>query len=656
MTNRFLRRILAAICLLCFGPGYAQVKIPELRVCDDCLQDVFYQLFEASNEALPPTAYDSARFQFSIEVASEQKALLYLGDSEYITVMVNQDTLLAGKFIPKKKLEHPFARYLIPVKLKVGFNDFQAYMTQNDGKSFTIRPILMLGSDISEAVPMYYAKNEPARMVNLICVVLISLLFLYSLYQAFFLGNNLYKAYSLYLVSILFFLFLFSDEYLQWHFLLPENLDKYGAFNIIPQGIIYTVYAEFGLALLDIKRNYKFLFRITRVYQVLTVLLTIFHAGYLIFSGGDQEFIFNYFFKVYVLVLVISLFMTLYILFKVKDKLKWFLLIGGSMIGWAVGYEIYEIFVKNSPKPRDFFYTLPSGFMHFSVLEISYVIESLIFLMGINFKNLRKEKENASLKEHLIIQLTEKEKLEKEVNELLQERLRESEKKLEIEQVYTENERNKTKLMQSQLSSLQLQMNPHYLFNSLNSINDFIISKKPQEASEYLALYARMMRGILRNSDKTFNTLEQEIQFCEDYLQLEALRFDGRFDYQIIRPKHLQLLEKHIPGMMLQPILENAVWHGMMPLKRKGSIIFDCGQSTEKEIVIEISDNGNGLDTDKEKSLKESYGLKNIKDKIALIENLYGKNIAFEMKNYPESTGVKVRFVFPDFDQINTDL
>jgi two-component system, LytTR family, sensor kinase len=373
----------------------------------------------------------------------------------------------------------------------------------------------------------------------------------------------------------------------------------------------------------------------------------------LIFSGGDQSFIYKYFLPLYAVILLISNYLTYLIIFKIKDQTKWFLIIGSLTIGWAVGYEVYNVFVNGSPKPRDFFYTLPSGFMHFSFVELSYVIESLIFLMGINFKNLRKEKENKALKERVIEQLKEKESLEKQVNQLLKDKLKNSEEQLQTELINSEYEQNKVQLLQSQLSSLQLQMNPHYLFNSLNSINDFIISKKPKEASEYLALYARMMRSILRNSDQTFNSLAQELQFCKDYLELEALRFEDRFKYQIIEPSKTSFLDKNIPGMMLQPILENAVWHGIMPKKGEGIIVLDCSQTTLHRIIIEISDNGSGLKTSDSAKMKESYGLKNINEKITLIQKLYSINIEFEIMNNPESSGVMVRFVFPEIENIN---
>ncbi|AWW00464.1 sensor histidine kinase [Arcticibacterium luteifluviistationis] len=629
--------------------GVQAQQVLPIEICENCLKEIFEDTFKATKEALPPTHKDSVSFKLKIPIGKSQKGLLYVGDSEYINVFNQSDTLKAGKFTPKAALESPFARYLIPISLKKGENDFLVKMSQNDGKYFTVAPKLVLGSDIEDAVSLYYLQNENARTVNLICILLLSLLLIFSLYHFVVLRNRIYGVYGCYIFSILLFLFLFTDEYSQWHFLLPNDLDKYGALNIIPQGIVYAVYTEFGIALLDIKRKDKWLFKVSKVFQVLIILLTSSHALYLILSGGDQEFIFKYFYKVYLILTVLSTYITFYIIFKFKDKLKWFLIIGSWVIGFAVSNEIINVFVMGVPKARDFFYTQPSGFLHFSFLEISYVIESLIFLMGINYGSLRKEKENVALREKLIEQLQEKEILEKEVNELLQDKLMASQQKLNLEKLTTENERNKSQLMQSQLSSLQLQMNPHYLFNSLNSINDFIISKRPEEASEYLALYARMMRNILRNSDKTFNTLEQELQFCEDYLSLESLRFEDKFKYKIIRPKNWKLLDRKIPGMMLQPILENAVWHGVMPLKRKGLIELEVSENAAEEVLIEIRDNGIGL-KENEIANHKSYALKNIQEKIELLFKLYQKKISFDINNREDRKGVLVKIKVPFFE------
>jgi sensor histidine kinase YesM len=384
---------------------------------------------------------------------------------------------------------------------------------------------------------------------------------------------------------------------------------------------------------------------VSRLFQILTVIVTFSHSIYLFWSGGDQSFIYNHFLKFYIVLGIVSTYMTIYIIFKVKDIYKWFLLLGASVLGWAVAYEVVQIFVKEIPKPRDFFYTIPGGFLHFSYVEMSYVLESLIFLIGISFKNLKKEKERNAQKEGMIKQLLER---EKEVNELLQDKLKSSLKELEMEQISSENQRNKAKLMQSQLSSLKLQMNPHYLFNSLNSINDFIISKRPEEASEYLALYARMMRSILKNSENDFNTIEQELQFSENYLTLESMRFEGKFSFKIMTPKSAAFIKREIPSMMLQPILENAVWHGMLPLLKDGEIAVDFTQITAKETLIIIRNNGPKLNYD---SKTKSYGIKNVKEKIELLNKMYDIDIQFYMKDSEDGVGVLVKLFMPVFDK-----
>jgi hypothetical protein len=226
----------------------------KVEVCENCFQEAFKETFEASKRALPPTHKDSARFTLKFNLEMEHSALLYLGDADYISVSLGRDTLLAGRFRSKNYLEKPFARYLIPLKLNKGENVLHVFMKQVDHKPFTVKPHLFLGSQIEEAIPLYYAQNENARIVNILSMVLLSLLLLYSFSQWVILKNRIFLFYGLYLFSVLFFLLVFSDEYLQWHLLLPERLHQYGAFNIIPQGLIYVVYCEFGIAFLDIKR------------------------------------------------------------------------------------------------------------------------------------------------------------------------------------------------------------------------------------------------------------------------------------------------------------------------------------------------------------------------------------------------------------------
>jgi hypothetical protein len=247
-----------AILLIALGSiqfSYGQKRM-NVEVCENCLIKVFNETFKATKVALSPSASDSASFTITIPAkANEERALLYLSDADYIQVFDGNQIYFAGRFTPKTKLSSPFAWYLIPIKLGSSPRELSVRIVQNDQLPFTIIPRLILGNEIEDVTPLYYSQNEPARMVNLISIVLLSLLLVYSIYQSVLLSSKIYKAYGFYLLSVLIFLLLFSDEYLQWHILLPQNLDHYGAYNIFPQGLIYVIYSEFGMAFWILRKN-----------------------------------------------------------------------------------------------------------------------------------------------------------------------------------------------------------------------------------------------------------------------------------------------------------------------------------------------------------------------------------------------------------------
>ncbi|UBM59328.1 histidine kinase [Marinilongibacter aquaticus] len=632
------------ILLLLGERAYSQQS--ELKLCQNCLPAYFDSLFTADQNLPKAQWFGPHTFNYQFGADSTDSALLFVGDSQYIEVIVNaSDTLWAGELQATDKLKQSYARYLLPIHVQKGENRISIHTENKTDEAYFLKPILFKGQKWKEAKLLIFSKNELVRSVHVGILCLLGIMLFYAFFQYFLLRRSIFKVYALYVSSIILFLLLFSDYYFEWHYLkifLPED---YEAFMLIAQAFIYIFYAEFGVHFLELKSKDPFLVRITRVFQASTLIVVIINAIFLL-NSQEKGFYNHYFYVLYFIPLAFSTYMALRIIFRIKDAMKWFIIIGSVLITAGTFIEILGVYVFHHPKARSFYFVPKSGLMDFNYAEIGFVLESMIFLMAIAYKSVRTEKMVRELNEKTIVQLKEKEMLEKQVNELLTEKLKNSDEMLADQKLLNENQRSRTKLMQAQLKSLQLQMNPHYLFNSLNSINDFILSKKPREASEYLALYARMMRNTLRNSETAFNSLEQELQYCEDYLKLEALRFDNNFHFELIRPKELSLLEIRIPSMMLQPVLENAVWHGMMKLERMGEIVLNARESTPNQIVIEITDNGHGL---AEKHINERFGLRNIREKIELLEQIYGQKVDFEIMNRKEAQGVRVRLVFPIF-------
>ena len=178
------------------------------------------------------------------------------------------------------------------------------------------------------------------------------------------------------------------------------------------------------------------------------------------------------------------------------------------------------------------------------------------------------------------------------------------------------------------LKSLRSQMNPHFIFNALNSVNSFIASNDERTANRYLTDFSLLMRAVLENSEEDFIPLEKEIELLELYTKLEHFRFQDKFDYNIHVDKHINVNEFQIPPMLLQPYIENAVWHGLRYKKTKGRLDISITQNKPGEIAIIITDDGIGrkkskaLKTENQQK-KNSKGMGNIKKRVSILNDMY---------------------------------
>ncbi len=198
------------------------------------------------------------------------------------------------------------------------------------------------------------------------------------------------------------------------------------------------------------------------------------------------------------------------------------------------------------------------------------------------------------------------------------------------------------------LKSLRTQMNPHFIFNALNSVNSFIAQNDERTANRYLTDFSTLMRSVLENSEEDFIPLEKEVELLDLYLKLEHSRFKDKFDYEFLVDDAIELSLFQIPPMLLQPYVENAVWHGLRYKKEKGFLKVQLLKKDEETIRIEISDNGIGrkkskeLKTDYQKK-KKSKGMQNIKQRIAILNKMYKDKVdVFIEDMYDDETGTKV--------------
>ena len=218
------------------------------------------------------------------------------------------------------------------------------------------------------------------------------------------------------------------------------------------------------------------------------------------------------------------------------------------------------------------------------------------------------------------------------------------------------------KVAEIEMKALRAQMNPHFIFNCLNSINRYIIKSDHITASGYLTRFSKLIRLILDNSIADTTTLENEVQLVHLYLEMEELRYDGRFTYRIEIEPALLSETIMIPSMLIQPYAENAIWHGLLHKAGTGHLAINFKLHEINILKIDIEDNGVGRARSAELKSKnalknKSYGMQITGDRINIVNRLYNMKasaIVQDMVNTDGTpAGTKVSLLIP-FERVET--
>lgn len=211
-----------------------------------------------------------------------------------------------------------------------------------------------------------------------------------------------------------------------------------------------------------------------------------------------------------------------------------------------------------------------------------------------------------------------------------------------------QKEEQKRKAVEAELAALRSQMNPHFIFNSLNAIQDFIFQHKTEEANEYLTKFARMMRAILNQSRKQFVSIEEEADLLRMYLELESLRFNQAFSWTLEVDTNLITSEMMIPSMILQPVVENSIKHGFRNLQRKGILSVSFSVS-DGMICCEVQDNGCGRKPESESNVN-SHALLITNERLEIFNQSMQQPCTMQVIDLFETgvpAGLKTVFRFP---------
>lgn len=211
------------------------------------------------------------------------------------------------------------------------------------------------------------------------------------------------------------------------------------------------------------------------------------------------------------------------------------------------------------------------------------------------------------------------------------------------------------KTVEMELKALRAQMNPHFTFNTMNSIQQYIGNHDPDSAQRYLTKFARLIRSILDNSELGLIPIKEELKSLELYIELEKMRFEDQFDYEITVDKTVDEGYDRIPPMLIQPYVENAIWHGLQHKKGMGKIKIEL-KNREGRIKCSIEDNGIGREKAQElkgsnQTKHKSFGMMITKERLEILNSMNNSGLSVNVIDLKDPkgnvAGTKVEIFIP---------
>lgn len=199
------------------------------------------------------------------------------------------------------------------------------------------------------------------------------------------------------------------------------------------------------------------------------------------------------------------------------------------------------------------------------------------------------------------------------------------------------------KIAEVELKAIRAQMNPHFIFNSINSIQHYILSNDSDTAYRYLSKFSKLIRNVLENSRHEFISIQREIDTIELYIELEKLRFETRFEHELQVERSIDTLTLAISPLLIQPYVENAIWHGLMPGRRPGLLSI---RFTDEQTLIKCVIEDNGVGRERSREIREnnarnhrSMALSLNEERLEIIGHLYKNKLQIRITDLEDEGG-----------------
>lgn len=418
----------------------------------------------------------------------------------------------------------------------------------------------------------------------------------------------------------------------------------------------YLMYMLFGNMFLSLRERYPLMEKIYRYGAVATGILIVLCIA-LIAMGNYQApaTIYTAVYYITFIPLVIS-FIALARRTRHHPLVRFFLF--GSLSLFLL--SLYAFLTNTEPVG---FTPLPELVAPYNVLVLGVLLHVLFFAAGLSYRNKLVHQEKTKTQEMLIKQLNKNKDLQRKLNVQLEELVKEQtteilRKKMELEEqrkLQLDIEYSK-KLAEIELKAIRAQINPHFIFNCLNSIQLFVMQRDFEHAQRYLSDFSYLIRKTLDFSRRNFISLADEITYLNTYLGLEKMRFEQKMSYEIVVDPTIAAAELEVPAMLLQPYVENAVKHGMNNDERvTGLLVINFRMIASDMLECVIEDNGIGIERSRAlRSLPphhQSSGMEISLNRAELLNKMYNTDIQIEIidksRKQANNSGTIIRILIP---------
>lgn len=493
-----------------------------------------------------------------------------------------------GYYFSNNKAVHPLA-CMYALKIPPQSNTTLTVQVQGRFKKEHIRLELYDAAYLNLYPPPLLTQLFASASFQLVFFGAVLFVIVFSLIQYFLVKEKAYIFYAIYIIGICAYFLRefekFSPE-LSLFFTYYPSLDKH--FETPIAVYIYCTYILFLIRFLDIKKYHPTYYRISRYIFLMFIIYLL--VDKLLWFLVDPSISIQFYYIFRAACLFAGLYYG-YLLLSIKTQLSIYVMAGTTCLLIGVGINLYY-----SYQLRVGLYSI-QGFWDYpqTYTQLGTIIEIVFFSVGLGYKN-----------------------------------------RMEIV------EKN-----QALLKAMRSQMNPHFIFNCLNSIKALIYKKDTQNAVRYLTQFAKLFRKVLQHSDKTLVTLEEELNMSKLYLNMEQLRFKDQFEFSISTAADLSLDQVLVPPMVFQPYLENALWHGLLHKYGERRLAISIEKRADN-IYCLIDDNGIGrakamqLKRNKNNQQK-SYGMQLARNRLAY-HNI-SVNIIDKMDDAQNATGTQIEIV-----------